>query len=90
MQARLFNPYKHAERLHPGTAREVGVGCSLGHCFSLLARLPYACAEWTSGKNDSRILGIDTVESAAWPGRSRQFLSFLICGFGHSDSRGTQ
>jgi hypothetical protein len=31
----------------------------------LLAGSPQVCAEWTSGKNDSRILHIDTVESVA-------------------------
>jgi hypothetical protein len=41
-------------------------------------------------KTDSRILRIDTVESVEWPGETQQSLSFLICGFGHSDSPGTK
>src|SRR3982074_526720 len=54
------------------------------------AGLDWLCIEWTSGKNDSRILRIDTVESAGRPGETQQFLSFLICGSAHSDILGTK
>ena len=53
--------------------------CRLG-CLRFVSNGP---AEKTS-----RILRIDTVESVGAPGWTQQFLSFLICGFGHSDSRG--
>jgi hypothetical protein len=36
------------------------------------------------------MLRIDTVESAGRAGGAQQFLSFLICGSGHSDSLGTK
>ena len=86
----LFNPCQLAECFHHGTPRQVQVVRSLGHSLSLPAGLPWVCVEWTSEKNDSRILRIDTVESVGTPGWTQQFLSFLICGFGHSDSRDTK
>jgi hypothetical protein len=88
LKARLFNPYQLAK--HGGCGTPGKVGCCLGPSLSLQTGSPYAGAEWTSGKNDSRILRIDTVGSAAWPGGSQHFLWFLICGLGHSDNRGTK
>lgn len=90
LKPRLFNPYNLARRVNPQTLRKWWVRCSLGHCFSLLTGLPWICAEWTSGKIESRILHSDTVESAVWPGRARQFLPFLLCGLGRSGRPGNK
>jgi hypothetical protein len=73
---RLINPYQRAARGHHWTPLAVCVVDSLGHSLSMATGLSWVWVRQTIGKNDSRIVRIDTPESVERAVATQQFRRF--------------